>query len=46
MHHGPPGGPPGDENVARGVAVRTYLRLLGYLRPHWHWMALTVLLAG
>jgi len=35
-----------DGRVTKGAAVKTYLRLLAYLRPHWHWMMLTVFLAG
>ena len=45
MHGLGMGHPPGGDRT-KGAAMKTYLRLLRQLRPHWHWMALTLLLAG
>lgn len=44
--HGPPVNMAQNDRVTKITAARTYLRLLGHLRPHWHWMTLTILLAG
>ena len=44
--HGPPRDMAQDDRVTKATAARTYVRLLGHLRLHWHWMTLTVFLAG